>query len=227
MSNVPSRARISQATTYDALADEHAPLSVRGAFYVAITRGLVGESDARLRRRAARPPARATTGAGRTGGGRVTTAEEFLDWLDNLPESAWGGLNALMPLYERNQVDPAERDLRRILNAVNAITGGTIRQSGGPRFVRLFVVETVTAWLDGRASTCLHSIRPTPGVQAFMAVRKPGLVVCSHCTRLLRPPPDQEHVCDSCGREDPTVRTNALNLGRAVIEYGLCGRCAL
>ena len=82
-----------------------------------------------------------------------------------------------------------------------------------PEWLRLGLLDTHLAWVDGRAKTCLHQpnyylLEPT-----FACAWKPNLVVCGRCTHLLGAVGDANWLCDACGHRCAGDDSDAIYVG--------------
>jgi hypothetical protein len=122
-----------------------------------------------------------------------------------------------------DQASAAANDTHRILTAIaDATANGQIHPMTAaqhPDWVRLGMLATLATWIKGTGSTCIHNPKPTRPQPVLSAAWKPGLVVCAHCTPLLRLPRGsiQDRTCDGCG----TVITDGARLYSSIAALGM------
>ncbi|MFY1703930.1 hypothetical protein ACN28G_19710 [Micromonospora sp. WMMA1923] len=146
-------------------------------------------------------------------------------------------LRAHAPAGLVDQADAAADDALQLMAAAARHAGADHIRAAAPAdipdWVRLPLLDTVTAWAAGQAATCRH--QPTPGrpQPVLAAAWRPRLVVCAACTHLtaLAPGSDPDRTCDRCGRicagveHGDGIHPGIVQLGPLVYQYGTCGDC--
>lgn len=136
--------------------------------------------------------------------------------------SVWAAMNT--PEYrQRNE---------HIAATMDALPGdnGPVRTADVPAWVRLGALSVTTAWVAGKARTCMHSPRPDGPVACWAVAWKPDLVVCPQCLHLLDAGGEvEEYRCDCCGRisleEDGGIAVSTLVTGSLMYRAGACPDC--
>ncbi|GGR78514.1 hypothetical protein GCM10010169_23360 [Micromonospora fulviviridis] len=143
----------------------------------------------------------------------------------------------IAPVALLDQADAAATDAHRIIadvavrlsdNPARPTTAGDL-----PGWLRLSLLDTLTAFADGWATTCRHNPaadRPSPVVGAAW---KPHMVVCPTCVHLLslRHDAAADAVCDGCGHQcagpehGDGIYPGMVQLGPLLYQYGTCGGC--
>lgn len=100
-----------------------------------------------------------------------------------------------------------------------------------PDWLRLGALDALCQWAAGTGSTCVHmptTDRPQP---VWAVAWKPGLVVCTGCSAMLKPVGVIEKVCDSCGHVcqgvdagDPITDVSIV-VGTLSYSAGVCNAC--
>jgi hypothetical protein len=147
-------------------------------------------------------------------------------------------IRAAAPVGLVDQLDAAGVDAHRLMTATaDALLGGSnahgLDAADVPGWLRLPLLDTVTAWIDGRAATCRHQPDPHRPQPVVAAAWKPGLVVCPACTFLTALPrgSERDRTCDGCGRvcagveHDDGIWPGMVQLGPLVYQYGTCRDC--
>lgn len=144
---------------------------------------------------------------------------------------------AVMPCGLVDQADAATTEAHAILNetAVRFCDDQARPATAAdiPGWLRLGLLDTLTAFAAGRATTCMHApdaIRPQP---VYAAAWKPGTVVCQRCPHLLslKHNPAADSACDACGHqcagveEDDGIYPGMVQLGPLIYQYGTCTGC--
>lgn len=102
-----------------------------------------------------------------------------------------------------------------------------------PDWLRLGLLDSLVAWLQGEGSTCLHDPtldRPQPVIAAAW---RPQLVVCGHCAGLLALPRQSsaDRRCDACGYETTGpgrgdgITPGQIQCGPLLYLFGTCNDC--
>lgn len=146
-------------------------------------------------------------------------------------------LRDIMPTAFRDQIDAATdqthdglHQMSRHLQA-GQVTG--VRADRVDDWLRLGVIDALTAHCAGTADTCMHSPHPDFPQPLLAAAWKPGLVVCAGCVRLLSLPKHgaANFTCDGCGHVcageaagDPLF-IGAVQLGPLLYQFGTCAAC--
>jgi len=146
-------------------------------------------------------------------------------------------LRALTPTGLLDQADAAATDAYAILAAgaehLGAKGVSPALAASVPGWIRLGVIDALTSYVNGSASTCPHNPDPARPQPVLTAAWRPGLVVCRLCTHLLALPRQSaaDRTCDGCGYvcagaddEDP-IYPSMVQLGPVVYQYGACTRC--
>jgi len=130
-----------------------------------------------------------------------------------------------------DQLAAAHRDSVAILEAIENRSARHVPGSSIDDWLRLGLLDTFLTWASGHARVCIHAPdfrRPEP---VWAAAWKPGLVVCTRCTRLLKVFGDADKTCDRCGRitagveaNDPIYTLTTL-LGSFTYQAGACRDC--
>lgn len=95
-----------------------------------------------------------------------------------------------------------------------------------PDWLRLGALDTVLKWMDGKGKTCSHAPTYQNPEPVWSAAWKPGLVVCSACTHLLKVVGDADMTCDCCGRIcDDVIRAQSVWIGALAYHAGVCSDC--
>ncbi|MFF5201749.1 hypothetical protein ACFY3B_19320 [Micromonospora parva] len=143
----------------------------------------------------------------------------------------------LAPTAVVDQADAAATEAHRILStaAVRFAEAPAYPATVAdvPGWLRLGLLDTLAAFADGRATTCLHqpqAHRPSP---VLAAAWLPGLVTCPGCAHLLslQRNPDADATCDSCGHRcagpehGDGIYPGMVQLGPLIFHYGTCGDC--
>jgi len=139
-----------------------------------------------------------------------------------------------VPVNARDQLDAASAETSQALRQLSAQLGGELHRPPAwtalPAWFRLSVTDTLVSFAEGTGRTCVHAT-PHRAEPLFVAIWRPGLVVCSACRHLLAPRrgPDA-HTCDGCGRVCPPtpeegVRPVTLQLGAFLFSTGTCPDC--
>lgn len=143
----------------------------------------------------------------------------------------------LMPTALVDQADAAASEAHAILAdvAVRFAENPACPATAGdlPGWLRLGLLDTLAAFADGRATTCVHqpdARRPSP---VLGAAWKPSTVVCAGCAHLLclRRNPDADATCDSCGHRcagpehGDGIYPGMVQLGPLIFQYGTCDDC--
>lgn len=146
-------------------------------------------------------------------------------------------LRAALPVAVVDQADAATADALHLMTGAarlaKAESAGPAAAADVPGWVRLALLDTLTAWADGKGTTCRH--QPTPGrpQPVLAAAWKPGLVVCAHCVHLTSLPPGgaRDRTCDRCGRvcagteHRDGIYPGMVQLGPLIYQYGTCADC--
>ncbi|MDH6460888.1 hypothetical protein M2302_001054 [Micromonospora sp. A200] len=143
----------------------------------------------------------------------------------------------VMPVGLVDQADAAATEAHAILAdaAVRLADGKGKGMSAGdlPGWLRLGLLDTLSAFAAGRATTCRHNPDATRPRPVLAAAWRPGMVVCPGCAHLLslKHDPVADAVCDSCGRQcagvehDDGIYPGMVQLGPLIYQYGTCGDC--
>lgn len=107
---------------------------------------------------------------------------------------------------------------------IGAATAGDL-----PGWLRLGLLDALTQWADGKASTCRHSPDPDRPEPVLAAAWKPGLITCVRCAHLWSLGREANLTCDCCGRVCPTdgdgVYPGVTQFGSLLFQYGTCVDC--
>ncbi|MET7705450.1 hypothetical protein [Micromonospora sp. NPDC005413] len=147
-------------------------------------------------------------------------------------------LRAVAPVGHVDQLDAATSDALRLMTDTGRAILGTSQAHGAdaadiPSWLRLGLLDTLTGWADGRASTCRHQPTPDRPQPVIAAAWKPGLVTCPGCVYLTALPRNsvRDRTCDACGREcagpqhGDGIYPGMVQLGPLIYQYGTCGDC--
>ncbi|MGW3854730.1 hypothetical protein [Micromonospora arida] len=144
---------------------------------------------------------------------------------------------AVMPVGLVDQADAAATEAHQILStaAVRFAEAPAYPATVGdvPGWLRLGLLDTLAAFADGRATTCLHQPRAHRPSPVLAAAWLPGLVTCPACAHLLslQRNPDADATCDSCGHrcagpdQGDGIYPGMVQLGPLIYQYGTCGDC--
>ncbi|WP_432051121.1 hypothetical protein [Verrucosispora sp. NA02020] len=147
-------------------------------------------------------------------------------------------LRALAPTHVVDQVDAATADALHITTTtgrhalgVDHVTPTTVEQT--PGWLRLGLLDTFTAWLAGKASTCRHAPDPHRPQPVIAAAWRPGVITCGQCIHLTALPrgSDRDRTCDACGRvcagveHGDGIYPGMVQFGPLIYHYGTCGDC--
>ena len=134
----------------------------------------------------------------------------------------------------RERADAAKRDARALIEA--ATPGAQCHHplySNVPGWLRLGLLDTISAWAAGTARTCMHAPDPwmITTAPAWSAAWRPRLVVCTRCVALLRIPKAMDNICDGCGHActgvdngDPIFPVTTM-MGALSYTAGACSDC--
>ncbi|MGC5329784.1 hypothetical protein [Micromonospora sp. DT62] len=146
-------------------------------------------------------------------------------------------IRAATPAGLVDQADAATRDALRFMTAAarhaNADSAHPTAAADVPDWVRLGLLDTLTAWADGRVSTCRHQPTPDRPQPVLAAAWKPNLLVCAACAHLLALPrnSDRDRTCDACGHQctgpehADGIYPGMVQLGPLIYQYGTCAGC--
>lgn len=147
-------------------------------------------------------------------------------------------LRSVAPVHVVDQADAAAADALRLVSTLGTTVLGAeqttpITAGGTPGWLRLGLLDALTAWVDGRASTCRHNPHPSRPTPVVAAAWRADLVVCAPCAYLVALPrgSDRDRTCDACGRVCAGVEhgdgiwPGMLQLGPLVYQYGTCTGC--
>ncbi|MFY1589128.1 hypothetical protein ACN267_32250 [Micromonospora sp. WMMD734] len=153
-------------------------------------------------------------------------------------EELMAHVRAHTPTGHVDQVDAAADDALRLMTTVGrAAYDGHQRHhpttADVPGWLRLGLLDTLTAWVDGQAVTCRHQPTPDRPQPIVAAAWRPRLVVCSRCVHLtaLARGSARDRTCDACGRvcagveHGDGVYPGMVQLGPLVYQYGTCDGC--
>lgn len=169
-----------------------------------------------------------------------TTTTRIALALDTLvreyPDVAQQFAAAFTPVHMADQLDAAAQQWQQAI--ARAAEDGMLNErvvmtaDQHPDWLRLGVLHTLAAWVDGTGSTCMHSPDPRRPMPVAAAAWKPDLVICTSCTHLLSlPDNDTDRTCDACGRvttgpeHDDSLTTGALTCGPLRYFFGVCRAC--
>src|SRR4051794_40271824 len=95
-------------------------------------------------------------------------------------------------------------------------------------WIRLSVIDTLLLWTHGNAKVCIHAPDPLRPQPVWTAAWRPGLVVCTGCTHLLKAVGDADKTCDCCGHvcagtdfDDP-IYPSTIWRGPLAYQFGTC-----
>lgn len=89
-------------------------------------------------------------------------------------------------------------------------------------WLRARLADVATRWAAGDIDTCRHLRLGMVGVAAMWAPRR---VVCGSCSPQLRLTGDADRTCDRCGHVGVPIHAEIVNLGPALVLFGLCPPC--
>jgi len=143
-------------------------------------------------------------------------------------------IHRMQPVALRDQIAAASADTIAMIKQAMEKTGGTAHKldhGAIPEWIRLGLLDTLVRWDAGTGSTCIHmpgADRPQP---VWSCAWKPGLVVCSMCSPLLKAVGAMDQTCDRCGHVcDGIDAGDPIHLLRAVLgpltySAGACTDC--
>ncbi|GAA3785550.1 hypothetical protein [Micromonospora maritima] len=147
-------------------------------------------------------------------------------------------LRQVAPVHVVDQADAAAADALRLVTTIGTDALGTdvttpTTAGGTPGWLRLGLLDALTAWVDGRASTCRHNPHPARPTPVVAAAWRPALVACPACAHLVALPrgSERDRTCDACGRvcagpeHGDGIWPGMLQLGPLVYQYGTCTGC--
>jgi hypothetical protein len=120
-----------------------------------------------------------------------------------------------------DQYQAAIRDTVATHRMMAAVLGGAV-----PVTVNAATARIIGRHATARPNLCRH-LRPGAPRPMFAVAWRPGQVTCGRCApRVLTCPPEQEHVCDGCGRDVPgRITVGTMTQGLLILHYGLCPTC--
>ncbi|MEV1331502.1 hypothetical protein AB0J20_18215 [Micromonospora costi] len=144
---------------------------------------------------------------------------------------------AVMPVGLRDQHDAAATEAHTILSGAAVRLGDNLSYptTAGdlPGWLRLGLLDTISQFAAGRATTCRHNPQADRPRPVLAAAWRPGVVVCPPCAPLLslKHDPAADAVCDSCGHQCTGIEhgdgiyPGMVQLGPLIYQYGTCGDC--
>ncbi|MGH3794352.1 MAG: hypothetical protein ACRDSP_05635 [Pseudonocardiaceae bacterium] len=117
-----------------------------------------------------------------------------------------------------DQADAAGRDGARIIGALAAEFGGTLRQAQPGGAAAVIVAKLLDRAASGQLAGCLH-LSPTLAPVWWLASR-PGWLRCLTCAQRAAPISDQHagRTCDLCGAAGEVVYPHAVRLRPIVLD---------
>lgn len=127
------------------------------------------------------------------------------------------------PTALADQADAASRELSDAMAAARAAGLGDLNIAPAGAWLTTRLAQLRNSVVDGSARICPH-LAGGPRI-VVTALWQPGIVVCAHCAPQLRPTEAEDHTCDRCRRQVPTIHPRAASNGPLLIVYGLCQHC--
>ncbi len=130
-----------------------------------------------------------------------------------------------------DQVDAARTEAVALMELVEGEPAQWTPRTDIEEWIRLGLLDTFIAWIDGHAKTCMHSPDPRRPESVFCCAWKPLLVVCTPCMPLLRAVGDADKTCDRCGHvcagieADDGIYTGTVWFGALAYQFGTCTDC--
>jgi len=122
-----------------------------------------------------------------------------------------------------DQENAASRELADAMSAARAAGAGTLSIAPAGAWLTARLAQLRDSVTDGTALACPH-LAGGPRI-VVTALWLPGVLACAHCAPQLRPTEDEDHTCDRCRRQVPTIHPRAASHGPLLIVYGLCHHC--
>lgn len=142
---------------------------------------------------------------------------------------------AAVPTALHDQIDAAAEHAIATVEAVAERTGqvmGYVPRSEVDEWLRLGLLDTFCAWVQGDATTCRHEPTLASPQPIWSCAWKPRLVVCGRCIPLLSLADEiADATCDRCGHVtngvdagDPIYTLTVVG-GLVTFQAGVCTDC--
>jgi hypothetical protein len=158
--------------------------------------------------------------------------DELVTWLMSLPrEEALRVLSEMppTPVDLADQLDSATADAHRY---AQQLIGDMADVGEAPGWARLGTFDALVRWMQDDSRTCMHNPEPLRPAPVYACAWKPGLIVCTECTHLLRAPNrTADMTCDGCGyvcasiEDGEGIHRSTFIFGPLTYLMGFCGRC--
>ncbi|MEU5872488.1 hypothetical protein AB0A73_13150 [Glycomyces sp. NPDC047369] len=136
-----------------------------------------------------------------------------------------------VPVGLVDQLDAAATQATQVATAAARFTGGCDTAAATaaelPGWLRLGLLDALTRWADGKATTCRHSPDPDRPEPVLTAAWKPGLVTCVRCAHLWSLGRTANLTCDCCGAIclPDQMNPGMTQFGALIFQYGTCDDC--
>jgi len=159
------------------------------------------------------------------------TAVDLDNALATLTPQMASQLRRFIPVDLADQIRASQR---HAVTTMEIATGEQIQYrstSTVAEWFRLGALDTLIRWINGTAKTCTHAPSPYRPEPVWSCAWKPGLVVCSYCTPMLKAIGEADKICDGCGHlcegveHDDPIRTTTAWVGGLAYQAGTCHGC--